>query len=545
MERQNIMGGGTSLDLSTVKPNPVRLREISLALRRLAENKSDPRPCFTAGCLVLDAANAGGFYAGEYVIVRDYIETATARGVSKENIFYELVRWVRKQPFGERLEAIAKSTGQPDNPFRLERKTLSQMAAEARRAESWIPDTSDRPGYWGPQDHKPPPAPKRRVACWSGEYIAACFTFFAFMFEAAARGAEPEPTDTTPQNAASPAAIGPVERQENMLSSAASLRGIVAELREAQRRFPLWRTFVDSWGEDGPEELYIPRWEIHERDNGSWVLQEFGKRWLAVDETCDQSKVDAWKLDREAYWEFQGLAQELVPILARRGVELCAATTAGASVLFWALGNEFPPERARLVCEQNTFWTVARKLEREILSQGNAVGGGSVSAPTAAPQHTAYGQRCETAGRATAAGAGGSPGVSDVFLAHNSKDKPTVRRLKKRLEAKGISVWLDEDMLRPGVPSQPLLESGMKTSRSVAVLVGKDGLGPWEDEEMQAALVLAVKDKRPVIPVLLPGVAARPELPMFLAIRTWVDLREGLTETELEKLVWGITGEKP
>jgi len=104
---------------------------------------------------------------------------------------------------------------------------------------------------------------------------------------------------------------------------------------------------------------------------------------------------------------------------------------------------------------------------------------------------------------------------------------------------------LDEDELQPGIPWQQMLEAGIKHSKSVAVLVGKDGLGPWEDEEMQAALVLAVKDKRPCIPVLLPGASSKPDLPMFLGNRTWVDLRAGFTKDGLAKVVWGITGKKP
>lgn len=132
-----------------------------------------------------------------------------------------------------------------------------------------------------------------------------------------------------------------------------------------------------------------------------------------------------------------------------------------------------------------------------------------------------------------------------VFLSHNSTDKPAVRDLKQRLATSSLTAWLDEDELRPGIPWQQLLESGIKSSASVAVLVGTDGMGPWEDEEMQAALRLAVKDKRPVIPVLLPGAPAEPELPMFLGNRTWVDLREGFTADGFAKLVWGITGKKP
>ena len=132
----------------------------------------------------------------------------------------------------------------------------------------------------------------------------------------------------------------------------------------------------------------------------------------------------------------------------------------------------------------------------------------------------------------------------DVFLSHNGKDKPAVRELKRLLSANGLGVWLDEDELRPGIPWQQLLEESIKTSASVAVLIGKDGLGPWKDEEMQGALRLAVKDKRPVIPVLLPGASAQPKMPSFLTNRTWADLRAGLTQDGLAKLIWGITGKK-
>jgi hypothetical protein len=77
------------------------------------------------------------------------------------------------------------------------------------------------------------------------------------------------------------------------------------------------------------------------------------------------------------------------------------------------------------------------------------------------------------------------------------------------------------------------------------VLIGKDGLGPWEDEEMQGALVIAARTMRPCIPVLLPGASAQPQLPMFLVNRTWVDLRAGFSDEGLTRLVWGITGRKP
>jgi hypothetical protein len=133
----------------------------------------------------------------------------------------------------------------------------------------------------------------------------------------------------------------------------------------------------------------------------------------------------------------------------------------------------------------------------------------------------------------------------DVFLSHNSKDKPVVRALAALLTEHGIEVWLDEEQLIPGRPWQTLLEKGIKESATGAVLVGADGLGPWEDEEMRALLQFAVEEKKPVIPVLLPGAPEKPDLPLFLRNRGWVDLRAGFGTEGMDKLIWGITGEHP
>ena len=136
-------------------------------------------------------------------------------------------------------------------------------------------------------------------------------------------------------------------------------------------------------------------------------------------------------------------------------------------------------------------------------------------------------------------------GKFDVFLSHNSKNKPAVRELKKHLEARGLRVWLDEDELPPGRPWQEELENIIATTKSAAVLVGRQGLGPWEEPEMRACLSEFVKRKMPVIPVLLPGAPKKVELPMFLQAFTWVDLRGGFDEAGLDRLEFGITGRKP
>ena len=134
----------------------------------------------------------------------------------------------------------------------------------------------------------------------------------------------------------------------------------------------------------------------------------------------------------------------------------------------------------------------------------------------------------------------------DVFLAHNSSDKPAVERLATKLrDERGLKVWFDKWCLRPGLSWQKGMEEGIRGSKAGAVLIGTDGIGPWENEEMEALLQLAVRQQLPVMPVLLPGAPVKPDLPVFLANRHYVDLRQGLKKDGIDQFVWGITGENP
>ncbi len=132
----------------------------------------------------------------------------------------------------------------------------------------------------------------------------------------------------------------------------------------------------------------------------------------------------------------------------------------------------------------------------------------------------------------------------DVFISHNSKDKTAVIALAIRLKDRGIKVWLDIWELRPGHDWQEALEEIITNTHSAAVVVGKDGIGSWENREMRALLQEFVIRRLPVIPVLLPDCQGEPELPLLLRGLTWVDLRKEGDSEAFDRLVWGITGEK-
>src|SRR5512142_3087166 len=138
-----------------------------------------------------------------------------------------------------------------------------------------------------------------------------------------------------------------------------------------------------------------------------------------------------------------------------------------------------------------------------------------------------------------------------VFLSHNSADKPAVEELAVRLRREGIEPWLDKWNLIPGDPCQPAMERALTDCATCAVFIGPGGLGPWQNEEMRAAIDRRVGergDQFRVIPVLLPG-TERPErgkLPLFLTATTWVEFRRSLDDEEVfRRLVCGIRGQEP
>jgi formylglycine-generating enzyme required for sulfatase activity/predicted MPP superfamily phosphohydrolase/nucleotide-binding universal stress UspA family protein len=133
-------------------------------------------------------------------------------------------------------------------------------------------------------------------------------------------------------------------------------------------------------------------------------------------------------------------------------------------------------------------------------------------------------------------------GEYDLFVSHNSADKPIVRQVTQALARQGLRVWLDETELLPGSQWQKAVREAIEASRAAAVFIGPHGEGPWQTEEMQACLSEAVDRGMVVVPVLLPGLGTRPELPLFLRSRTWLDLREGIDESSIARLISGIRG---
>jgi WD40 repeat protein len=134
-------------------------------------------------------------------------------------------------------------------------------------------------------------------------------------------------------------------------------------------------------------------------------------------------------------------------------------------------------------------------------------------------------------------------GDFDVFLCHNTKDKPQVMAIGERLKERGILPWLDIWEIRPGMRWQKELQRNIKSVKSAAVFIGARGAGPWQELEVESLLQEFARRNRPIIPVILEGRLGQPRLPAFLNSWHMIDMRSPSPDP-FEQLVWGVTGER-
>ncbi|ARV57515.1 hypothetical protein BZZ01_01690 [Nostocales cyanobacterium HT-58-2] len=131
----------------------------------------------------------------------------------------------------------------------------------------------------------------------------------------------------------------------------------------------------------------------------------------------------------------------------------------------------------------------------------------------------------------------------DVFLAHNSIDKSSVKFIARKLTKKGLKPWLDEEQIQPGTFFQDAIQQAINQVKSVAIFIGPSGFGKWQLMELRSFISVLVEKGIPVIPVLLPGRNEIPSDLLFLKELNWVNFSNDLDDDEVfRKLIWGITG---
>jgi small GTP-binding protein len=109
----------------------------------------------------------------------------------------------------------------------------------------------------------------------------------------------------------------------------------------------------------------------------------------------------------------------------------------------------------------------------------------------------------------------------DVFLSHNSRDKPRVRKLAERLKNAGLLVWFDEWNTRKGNILAEKVYDGLRHSRVLVLCVSRNALASdWVTLERTTAIHRdPANERRRFIPLLLESC----ELPDTLKLYKYVD----------------------
>jgi WD40 repeat protein len=112
----------------------------------------------------------------------------------------------------------------------------------------------------------------------------------------------------------------------------------------------------------------------------------------------------------------------------------------------------------------------------------------------------------------------------DVFLSHNSADKPQVRKLAQRLEQAGLRVWFDEWVIKAEDDIYLTIERGLEAARVQVLCLSPAALGSeWVTLERSTVLFRDPTNQgRRFVPLLL----ADCTLPDTLRRYKYVDFRQ-------------------
>lgn len=115
-----------------------------------------------------------------------------------------------------------------------------------------------------------------------------------------------------------------------------------------------------------------------------------------------------------------------------------------------------------------------------------------------------------------------------VFLCHSSSDKPLVRSLYKRLQADGITPWLDAVDILPGQNWENEIRKAIRNCHVVLVCLSRTSITKVGYIQKEIRQVLDVADEQPEDTIfLIPVRLEQCDVPDRLRPYQWVDLFEG------------------
>lgn len=126
--------------------------------------------------------------------------------------------------------------------------------------------------------------------------------------------------------------------------------------------------------------------------------------------------------------------------------------------------------------------------------------------------------------------------MSSIFLSHNSKDKPFVRKLANSLRREGFYVWVDEAEIKLGDSLIAKIREGIDRVEYVGVVLSSNSINSeWVSKEIDIAMNQEIENKKiKVLPIMLEHV----DPPFFLKGKLYADFTcEKQYKTSLQMII--------
>lgn len=135
----------------------------------------------------------------------------------------------------------------------------------------------------------------------------------------------------------------------------------------------------------------------------------------------------------------------------------------------------------------------------------------------------------------------------DYFISYHSPDHKEAQEIHDGLVATGLSVFLDKEEIRTGDPVMETIKRNIEESKGILFLLGRNGLGKWQQSELFLALSGAVIRQKRMCTVLLPGVELDDIPPALEVLRDYSISRiQGPVDVDaVEQLYVELLGRRP
>jgi TIR domain len=112
-----------------------------------------------------------------------------------------------------------------------------------------------------------------------------------------------------------------------------------------------------------------------------------------------------------------------------------------------------------------------------------------------------------------------------IFISYSWKDQDTVLAFRNALVERGFTVWMDVDIVYPGLHIAKAIEEGLHASDYYVVFISESSAASnWVRREISLAITLADKNKLTPIPIILDSA----EVPIEFSGLLYIDARSSI-----------------